>query len=199
MAMARANAAQRSSRRLERALSKRRRRAPRDCTVVASSASREGSQTLALAHVESDPRALARLRTKLLTAEAVAGTRTKRCYYVSETCDGAALVVAPRRDGDAVPFPSGKGHGGAAYKLPLFLSNPDGGRANVPLFEMDAATNWCIAVRRYDVDGVTVFALCRGEGSASLVRLAMSRSQVRELQRDAARLLGLRVLCEWAL
>ena len=86
----------------------------------------------------------------------------------------------------------------AARALPLFLSKPNEGRAKVPLFGTGDRMCWCIAARRYEVDGVAVFALCRGGGNASLEHLGISQSHARLLLRDAARLLGLRVLCEWA-
>ncbi len=195
--MAELGRAQGNARRLERAIAKRRRHAPSVCTVVVARATRVGPQ--AFEAIESETCALARLRTKLLAAEVVLGERTRRSYYVSEACDGAALIVAPRRDGAALPFAARQEHGRAEHKLPLFVCKPDDGRANVPLFETGETMNWCIAVRRYNVDGAVVFALCRGDGNASPLQLSMSRGQVRDLQRDAARLLGLRVLCEWAL
>ena len=41
----------------------------------------------------SNALSLARLRQKLLSAEVDVSGRTKRRYYVSEACSGAALVV----------------------------------------------------------------------------------------------------------
>ncbi len=158
---------------------------------------------------QPNPRALARLRKRLVQIEDDEG---RRLYYVHEAPNGTALVVAPRNANPVVRSLPQLAHelcGAAAEVNPLSvpLLQACGDPLAVPLFGAHSfpgrVGDTLVVARRFvSSSGVPVHALCDGSPPAFAVHaswLGISTTGLRNLQTCAARLLGLKIRCEWAL
>lgn len=196
--------------RLECSLAKRRHKKPRrEPSPVVDAAATQPTRFSADDLPTGDLRSISVGLKRLISAKTTAGEHRRHCFLVTEVCDRAGLLVAPKREHMAVSTVVSALE--AVEEMPqqwsvfVPLLSINGTLAD-PLFtgslsaEGTSTGNAMVTLGRFDVNGVAVFTL-HGQSLDPVGKpasMGLSSSDFRRIQREAARLLGVRLLSEWA-